>query len=322
MAVYRKQQKKQIKVTDSTIYNDVFRTIAEKMSPFFIPLINEVFGTKYSMQTSIHHDSETHMTLLGKRSTDSCFTVKAEWQYHVECQSNPDSTIVIRFFEYDVAIAIMEREMVDGKIHIRFPRSAVLYLRHTMKTPNIESMILEFADGSRHNYNVPVIKAQEYSLDEIFEKELYILLPFYLLRYEKILTGIDKREEDQKRIIRDYERINQWLSNKVDIGEFVTYSDINKLIMRIVEYLMKKEKQTMKGIGDAMGGKVLELYSEQVEREKQEKVQEGLAQGEALFATLTKKLLSEGRNEDLMRATSDEKYRKALYEEFEIKIEA
>lgn len=78
----------------------------------------------------------------------------------------------------------------------------------------------------------------------------------------------------------------------------------------------------MKGIGDAMGGKVLELYSEQVEREKQEKVQEGFAQGEALFATLTKKLLSEGRNEDLMRATSDEKYRKELYEEFKIKTEA
>lgn len=32
----------------STIFDDVFRTIAQKMPFLLIPLINEVFGTEYS----------------------------------------------------------------------------------------------------------------------------------------------------------------------------------------------------------------------------------------------------------------------------------
>ena len=33
---------------NSTIFDDVFRTIAQKMPFLLIPLINEVFGTEYS----------------------------------------------------------------------------------------------------------------------------------------------------------------------------------------------------------------------------------------------------------------------------------
>lgn len=266
----QKRKKRRKKETAGTIFDDVFRTIAEKMSPFLIPLINEVFGTNYDKNTSIHHDSETHMTLLGRRSTDSCFTVKSEYQYHLECQSNPDSTIVVRFFEYDVAIAIMEAEKSEGIVHIRFPRSAVLYLRHTMNTPDKESMVLEFSDGSSHSYAVPIIKAQNYSLDEIFEKELFILLPFYLLRYEKGLKGIDNRESDRMHLLMDYQKIHQWLIKEIAKIDCIEYDDVKALIVRIADYLLQKEEKTRKGVGEAMGGKVLELFSEQVAKHKED----------------------------------------------------
>lgn len=35
-------------IDSSTIFDDVFRTIAQKMPYLLIPLINEVFGTAYS----------------------------------------------------------------------------------------------------------------------------------------------------------------------------------------------------------------------------------------------------------------------------------
>ena len=39
--------------------------------------------------------------------------------------------------------------------------------------------------GSVHEYTVPVIKVQEYTKSVIFQKKLFFLLPFYIMRYEK-----------------------------------------------------------------------------------------------------------------------------------------
>jgi len=274
---------------DNTIFDDVFRTIAEKMSSFLIPLINEVFGTSYDKNAPIRHDSETHITLLGKRSTDSCFQIDSHHQYHLECQSNPDNTIVVRFFEYDVAIALMDLQKVDGMYHVRFPRSAVLYLRHTSNTPDSETLMLEFADGGFYAYQIPTIKAQNYSLDQIF----------------------------------DIQRIHQWISLKPEITENTTQFNIGTLILRIANYLMPHAPQTKKGVNDIMGGKVLELFSEQVERETTERVtaqvtQQVTQQVTERISSLIQKLLAAGRNEDIARATSDVEYLEKLYTEFQL----
>ena len=304
---------------DNTIFDDVFRTMAEKMSPFLIPLINEVFGTSYDKGTPIHHDSETHITLLGKRSTDSCFRIEPHYQYHLECQSNPDNTIVVRFFEYDVAIALLELRKTDSMYHVRFPRSAVLYLRHTSNTPDTETLMLEFADGGSYAYRIPVIKTQNYSLDDIFEKELFILLPFYLLRYEKKLKEIDKCKEEQEQLLSDVQRIRQWLSSKIEITEHPTQFNINTLILRIANYLMPNAPNTRKGVDDIMGGKVLELFSEQVERETTERVTARVTQQVTeRMSALIRKLLAEGRTEDIARATSDIEYLEELYQKYHL----
>ena len=48
---------------------------------------------------------------------------------------------------------------------------------------------------------------------------------------------------------------------------------------------------------------------------------EGRAEGEDYFATLTEKLLRDGRTEDLLQATGDKAVRGKLYREYGIKIE-
>lgn len=40
-------------ISDNTIFDDVFRTMLEKMPELVIPLINEVFGTDYPKDTPI-----------------------------------------------------------------------------------------------------------------------------------------------------------------------------------------------------------------------------------------------------------------------------
>lgn len=49
---------------------------------------------------------------------------------------------------------------------------------------------------------------------------------------------------------------------------------------------------------------------------REEGLKEGRAEGEALFAGLSAILLEAERYEDLKRASSDEEYRRSLYEEF------
>ena len=51
-------------------------------------------------------------------------------------------------------------------------------------------------DGARAQYRIPVIRMQEYGLDEIFMKGLLCLFPYYIMRYEDSLHDIN--EDDEK----------------------------------------------------------------------------------------------------------------------------
>ena len=40
-------------------------------------------------------------------------------------------------------------------------------------------------DGQSVSVDVPVMQVQAYSAEEIYEKELYFLVPFYAMRFER-----------------------------------------------------------------------------------------------------------------------------------------
>jgi len=57
-------------------------------------------------------------------------------------------------------------------------------------------------------------------------------------------------------------------------------ADLNKLMMSISDYLLREEAEARKGVDEIMGGKVLELYSEQLLRQgKEEGIKEGREEG-------------------------------------------
>ena len=84
----------------STIFDDVFRTIAQKMPQLLIPLINEVFHTSYSEEEHFEQLRNEHYEKYGTVITDSIIRIGGHI-YHLECQSSKDRTMVIRMFEYD-----------------------------------------------------------------------------------------------------------------------------------------------------------------------------------------------------------------------------
>ena len=85
----------------------------------------------------------------------------------MECQSTEDGSILIRMFDYDSQMALSDSQVVDGVLTVKFPKSAVLYLRSKKTTPDVLRIRIEVPEKS-FEYNISVLKVQNYELSEIF----------------------------------------------------------------------------------------------------------------------------------------------------------
>lgn len=169
---------------DNTIFDDVFCTMMEKMTFLVVPLINDVFHTSYPADVEIVQLRNEYQRVDGEIITDSRLLI-GNRIYHIECQSTDDTTMAVRMIEYDFATAVEFARKQGRRYRMEFPRSCVLYLRNSRNTPDFLEVDVVFPDGGCHLYRVPAIKVENYTKDKIFEKSLLMLLPFYIMRYEK-----------------------------------------------------------------------------------------------------------------------------------------
>ena len=229
--------------------------MAEKMPYLFVALINEVFGTSFSDNIKIETHRNEFITKTGKIITDSIFAIEGHL-FHIECQSNPDNTMAIRMFEYDFSIALEEAVNQGDPYEIKLPESCVIYIRSTKNTP--DTLTARIRIGNEEIiYSTKVIKAASYTLNELISKDLKVLLPYYMVRYEKLLP-VD--------FIARYKE----LLASVEYDLSLSGRDLIDLIRQITERVAPDE-ETRKEVSD-MGGKVLELWSER-------KFAEGKAEG-------------------------------------------
>ena len=261
----------------NTIFDDVFRTISQKMPSLLIPLINEVFKTKYAEDQEMEQLRNEHYEKFGKVITDSLIRIGGRL-YHIECQSKKDGDMVLRMIEYDFAIALEHSSrMEDDILEIRFPESCVLYIRNHKDISDYHEARVHFADGQSVTYKVPVIMAQDYTVDSIFEKRLLALLPYHILRYESFLKSNSDNPKKVDKLLGDLEVICQRL---LQIQKSEMYFNLVNLIKQIADYVIPKENPVRERIGEVMGGQVLMLKSEEIR-------QEGITQG-----------IEEGRNKE------------------------
>ena len=266
-----------------TIFDDVFRTMLEKMPEFVIPLINEVFGTEYPEDIPIIQKRNEHETKSGEIITDSHLFI-GNRVYHIECQSISDPTMVIRMIEYDFATALEYAQRENGKVRIYFPHSCVLYLRGKYGADILEMEIV-MPDGSLVDYHVPIIRMEQYTRDVIFRKKLLFLLPFYVIRYEKQKKELEENTEKLDSLLSEYRLIEKHLEEELlDKGKEKEYRDLIELITRIADYIFGDSGKVRKGVGDVMGGNVLELESDRL-------IQQGVTRGEEQQALKSARLM-------------------------------
>ena len=258
------------------VYDGAFRTILNDCRKLIIPVINEIFGETYTGEEEIRFFPNEHFLdqqdeADKERITDTNFTVfgKTPKKYHVECESSlPDGKITIRLFEYDAQIALDEGEVTEETLTVTFPNTAVLYLRTYKKTPDKMKYVL-VTPGGTVQYDVPIMKVQTYSLDDIFEKGLLMLIPFYIFSHEKDLPEYNSNEQKLAELKAEYQEILERL-DKLErqgvIGAFDKRTIID-LSGDVIHEIARKYKNVRKGVGDMMRGKLIETSARRLKNE-------------------------------------------------------
>ena len=248
-------------MANNTIFDDVFRTMLEKMPELVIPLINEVFGTNYPADIPIEQQRNEHQTKSGEKITDSRLKI-ADKIYHIECQSTSDTEMVIRMIEYDFAISLESKKIENGRYRIYFPHSCVLYLRGKGRSNTI-GMDIVMPNGQIIKYDLPAIYVENYTTDVIFQKKLLFLLPFYIMRYEKSREKLDKNPKELRELLQEYEKIAGKLEDSLlGRGREAQHRYLVEVIIRISDYIFANSEKTRKGVNAAMGGEVLDLKTD------------------------------------------------------------
>ena len=272
-----------IRITN-TPYDDVFRTLLNDCSSLIIPVINEVFGEHYSGQEKIIFSPNEHFLNQQdgneeERITDTNFKIegKETKKYHLECQSSTDNSMLIRFFEYDTQIALDEGQIKGNILTVTLPHSAVLFLRHHMSTPDT-LIIRMITPGGTIEYDIHVMKSQQYTLGEIFEKNLLLLIPFYIFSHESRFEEYEKDKTKLRALQEEYEQIKNKLEELLDQGDISEYTRCTIIDMsnKVLEHITIKYNSVREGVKAVMGGKVLEYEAKTIKREG---VREGIEQG-------------------------------------------
>ncbi len=270
----------------ATIYDGAFRTILNDCRKLIIPMINELFGEMYTGEEEIRFFPNEHFLdqqdeADKERITDTNFTVfgKIPKKYHIECESSlPDGKIMIRLFEYDAQIALDEGEVTEETLTVTFPNTAVLYLRTYKKTPDKMKYVIA-TPGGTVQYDVPVMKVQAYTLDDIFEKGLLMLIPFYIFSHEKSFPEYNSNEQKLAELKAEYriilERLDE-LEQQGVIGAFDKRTII-ELSGDVIKELAQKYENVQKGVGDMMGGALIETSARRLKNEAENEIKKKTA---------------------------------------------
>ena len=116
-----------------SVFDNVFRTICERLPHLLIPLINETFGTAYPMDAEIVQLKNEHHIIDDRIVTDAYVKINGD-AYHLECQSNDMQIMIVRMFEYDLAIALEEKRKTKDGYVVKLPKPCVVYLKGRKET--------------------------------------------------------------------------------------------------------------------------------------------------------------------------------------------
>lgn len=170
------------------IYDKIFKKILTLSSTAVINLINGIFDTNYSTDSTITYNwTEFADNNLRRILADTIITINAANSYHLEAQMTEDEDIIFRVFDYGYAHSRRNSSKNVSSGILRFPEPKIIYLYTKSPAPDYYDLILDFGTQGTFLYQVSTFKYLETSPEELTRRKMIILIPFELLKLRDIM---------------------------------------------------------------------------------------------------------------------------------------
>jgi hypothetical protein len=316
-------------ITNST-YDSAFKSIIYKSPRLVLPLINELFYKPgYIKERYIGNET---VTLLDKELPDIggngiemdllvAVSDVSRRTYHLECQSTSDNSMALRMVQYDFRNALDNADLGNSSISMTVIDSGVLYLRNSGLEHSEITVTLNLPQERSASYKIPVISMRDYTIGQIIDSKIYMLLPFMFFNHEKLLREVpsDSDARTQLKNIVSEMRVKLKTAAETDVITAYEASTVYEAAATILRQLAKKAN-AKKEVDEIMCGEILTFSADKYFQDGEAK---GEARGEArgldMFGNLVKELIRLKRMDDIVRVTEDRQYRDKLLNEFNLK---
>ena len=252
--------------TNDKIWDRIFKTLFQETPALFLPLIEEVFHVSYKKEDIVPVDNSLYNGDGDLVEADNAFLVNGI-TYHFEYQYTNDGMMAFRMWEYDVKLALRGFKLSENQMEFNFPKSCVVYIARNGNYPkDALELKINFQDGQHIIFKVPVLCLQDYKLDEIDNKKLWLFYPFMALQFVADLKG--KKHLSEQEVVDNYRKMISYIESAYNNGELTVDEDTTLLeaIQETNQYTMKNYQAIMEGVNE-MVSQTLELKHKQIRQE-------------------------------------------------------
>ena len=288
-------------LTEPMLWDEIMKALVYTMPEQLFPLIEEVYGITYPKGTSVQFLSteqpvfpnNTEEAFISQFMDLSVLIAGTDY-YHIECQMKNDHQMVIRMLSYDLHFAMQHCEAeqdATGEMILRFPRSVVLYPEKNGKIPDRLRCRIIFQDDSEHTCQVPTVKMQDYSMEEIQKKHLILFLPYVLLRLRPQLESRNRINKEE--LTSFVNSVIVILNEEVQLGNIteLQQKDILELFNRASKKIFTHYPEYQREVSSMTELKIKTLSMQLAEKDEQlAAYKTELADKEAIIAELKKQL--------------------------------
>jgi len=250
------------------------------------------------------------------------------YRYHLEFQTKFDKTMVIRMIEYGLSKVreITASGDISDDIMLEFPMPLVVQVeRNNNSQDEINAYIKISGCPKSLNFKVPVINMWKYRLEDIIERQWYLLIPYCLMKYRKLLKP-DKATEKQKDEFRaDMKSIMDKTHElyKDDKISSTFFPPLMKMIILISNHInekfihdneIRKELTQMNSILNPLGSTTIQKYLDQGEEKRAKEIAVDMLKDNkplneiVKYTKLTKKAIKELGKEHGLKTKLDHEF--------------
>ena len=212
-------------------------------------ILNALYDDNFAETVKVSYGStEFIRDDLVKSTADMFIEVasgKTIYRYHLEFQTTYDKNIVIRMFRYgfEKAKELLDLSDLTGPLEMEFPDPRVIFIEENEKVPDILQLRVKIPKQEALLYQVPTFKYWLYDARQLYNKQMYLLLPLQVFKLRKHLKAQGKMDEEAyQNLLHTAEEVIKTIT-LASAEKKITAEDageMNAIMVNIIEYLYGK----------------------------------------------------------------------------------